>query len=240
MEGSGEPKLGRLLVLTLCKSDSSGSYHHTTIPLPMSYEAAVDEAQQVFLPYIGRQQASDIVLKCAIKRANGTWAWGILRPTDWRSVIVRPDGDEVGVFLRQDSLDLPYEPNTESNILVAGNQTRRISTRTERKIMHLTLRTNYSVIYGTEESTIIKAPETYQACQAAAYSIFKGSLGNQTQDDVILLIGKVLKPTVDRSGPFNTVTTSNASWSVVTPEAYSLLLSRSDDRIDLWVSMPPP
>ena len=29
--------------------------------------------------------------------------------------MIRPDGDEVGVFLRQDSLDLPYEPNMESN-----------------------------------------------------------------------------------------------------------------------------
>jgi hypothetical protein len=64
----------------------------------------------VFQPYIGKLgfQASDIVLKCAIKRANGTGAWAILRPNDWRSVI-RPDGDEVGVFIRQDSLDLPYE-----------------------------------------------------------------------------------------------------------------------------------
>jgi hypothetical protein len=64
-------------------------------------------------------QASDIVLKCAMKRAYGTGAWGILDPADWRSVI-RPDGDEVGVFLRQDSLDLPYEPNMESQ--KAGNQ----------------------------------------------------------------------------------------------------------------------
>jgi hypothetical protein len=57
---------------------------------------------------------SDIVLKCAMKRANGTEAWGILRPADWRSVI-RPDGDEVGVFLRQDSLDLPYEPSQKTS-----------------------------------------------------------------------------------------------------------------------------
>ena len=69
---------------------------------------------------MGRQfEASYIVLKCAIKRADGTRAWGILCPTDWRSVI-RADGDEVGVFLRQDSLDLPYDPKMESNN--AGNQ----------------------------------------------------------------------------------------------------------------------
>jgi hypothetical protein len=65
-------------------------------------------------------EASDIVLKCAMERAYGTasGAWGILSPADWRSVI-RPDGDEVGVFLRQDSLDLPYEPKMESQ--KAGN-----------------------------------------------------------------------------------------------------------------------
>ena len=65
---------------------------------------------------MSRFEASDIVLKCAIKRANGTEAWGFSLPIHWRSVI-RPDGDEVGVFLRQDSLDLPYEPNNnmESN-----------------------------------------------------------------------------------------------------------------------------
>jgi hypothetical protein len=69
----------------------------------------------------GQFQASDIVLKCAIKRADGTRAWGILHPTDWRSVI-SPDGDEVGVFLDQDSLDLPYEPtNMESNNAANGN-----------------------------------------------------------------------------------------------------------------------
>ena len=28
--------------------------------------------------------------------------------------MIRSDGDEVGVFLRQDSLDLPYEPIMES------------------------------------------------------------------------------------------------------------------------------
>ena len=50
-------------------------------------------------------------------------AWGILRPSDWKSVI-RQDGDEVGVFLRQDSLDLPYEPNMESK--KAGNQRSKV------------------------------------------------------------------------------------------------------------------
>ena len=34
--------------------------------------------------------------------------------------MIRPDGDEVGVFLRQDSLDLPYEPNIERK--TAANQ----------------------------------------------------------------------------------------------------------------------
>ena len=28
--------------------------------------------------------------------------------------MIRPDGDEVGVFLCQDTLDLPYEPSMES------------------------------------------------------------------------------------------------------------------------------
>ena len=50
-------------------------------------------------------------------------AWGILRPSDWKSVI-RQDGDEVGVFLRQDSLDLPYEPNVENK--KAGNQRSKV------------------------------------------------------------------------------------------------------------------
>ena len=34
--------------------------------------------------------------------------------------VIRPDGDEVGVFLSQDALDLPYESAVESDR--AGNQ----------------------------------------------------------------------------------------------------------------------
>jgi len=237
MEGTGS---GRL-VLTLCKSDARGSYYHTMIPLPKSYEAAVNEARQVFQPYIGHQfRASDIVLKCAIKRANGAGAWGILRPTDWSSVI-RPDGDEVGVFLRQDSLDLPYEPNMER--MKAGNQKFKVQQhppshhnnptsstsgiQLERKIMYLTLK-HGDIILGDEKSTMVKVPVTYQACQTAAYNAFKGDLYNKTQNDIILQI----KRGESRLG-------SRESWSVVTPEAYSILLSTSGDRIDLWVCGPP-
>jgi hypothetical protein len=85
-------------------------------------------------------QASDIVLKCAMKRANGTEAWGILRPADWRSVI-RPDGDEVGVFLCQDSLDLPYEPNQN-----AGNQKSKVR-------VLLSCLTNRNVYYYIDHDT---------------------------------------------------------------------------------------
>jgi len=115
------------LVLTLCKSDARGSYYHAIIPLPESYEAAVNEARGVFNSYIDRQfQASNIVLKCAFKRADGTGAWGILRPTDWRKVI-RPDGDEVGVFLGRD-LDLPYKPRAivESDMAGSDNQRSKV------------------------------------------------------------------------------------------------------------------
>lgn len=69
---------------------------------------------------MGNVEASDIVLKCAIKRANGTGAWAILRPNDWSSVI-RPDGDEVGVFIRQDSLDLPYESKAKTGAIDIKN-----------------------------------------------------------------------------------------------------------------------
>jgi len=146
--------------------------------------------------------------------------------------VIRQDGDEVGVFLRQDSLDLPYEPtNMESK--KAGNQTSKVQqsqhnnptpstsgTHMERKIMYLTLKTR-NKIYGDEKSTMILVPLTYHACQAAAYNAFKNdllSLYVQKQDDVILQV---------RHGEF---------WSVVTPEAYSFLVSTGGDRIDnLWV-----
>jgi len=204
MEGTGS---GRL-VLTLCKSDARGSYHHATIPLSKSYEGAVNEACQVFEPYIDYDfEDRDIVLKRAIKRANGTGAWGILRPADWRSVI-RPDGDEVGVFLLQDSLDLPYEP--------------RQSLETRSKIMYLTLKTGY----GNEANTMIKGPETYQACQEAAYNAFlySNAFDCDNPDDIILQI--------KREKHWQEL----PSWSVVTPETYSVLLSTyHGDPIVLWV-----
>jgi hypothetical protein len=55
----------------------------------------------------------------AIKRANGTGAWAILHSADW-STVIRPDGDEVGVFIRRDSLDLPYQPVAKSGVTNPG------------------------------------------------------------------------------------------------------------------------
>jgi len=240
MEGTGTGS-GRLM-LTLCKSDARGSYHHAMIPLPKSYEAAVSEASQVFESYMDYEfRASDIVLKCAMKRANGTEAWGILRPADWRSLI-RPDGDEVGVFLRQDSLDLPYEPSQK-----AGNQKSEVQepqhndptsstsgAQLESKIMYLIFKSGSfrivtsgspwgQVFPGSEKSTMIKVPVTYQACQAAAYNAFKNSenFDHKTPNDVILQIERKKQEA--------------SSWSVVTPEAYSVLLSTYGDPIDLYV-----
>ncbi|KAF8799909.1 hypothetical protein BYT27DRAFT_7245935 [Phlegmacium glaucopus] len=217
---------GARLVLTLCKSDARGSYHHAMIPLPKSYEAAVNEARVVFKPYIGWQfQASEIVLKYAIKRANGTGAWGILRPTDWRSVI-RPDGDEVGVFISQDSLDLPYEPMESSE---AGSQRSTVTAQQqydnhpshtpgiqmERKIMYLTLKTGDTII-GKEDSIMIKA------CQVAAYNAFKDkpNLSHAKHSTATLQSRRG----TERYG-------ASDSW---------ILLLTSGDRIDLWVSWPPP
>jgi hypothetical protein len=56
--------------------------------------------------------------------------------------VIRPDGDEVGVFLRQDSLDLPYEPNMESK--TAGtNQEFNLEVRDLRVLSCLTNRNAY-------------------------------------------------------------------------------------------------
>ena len=52
--------------------------------------------------------------------------------------MIRPDGDEVGVFLRQDSLDLPYEPKVESK--TAGNQKINLEVRGLRILSCLTNR----------------------------------------------------------------------------------------------------
>jgi len=253
------------LVLTLCKSDARESYYHAIVSLPESYEAAVNEARQVFQPYIDRQiQASNIVLKCALKRANGTGAWGILRPTDWMKVI-RPDGDEVGVFLRQDSLDLPYEPRAtvesdkagsddqgskvqqpQHNIppLPASTGTFGPGTQMETKIMYLTFMRDYKVYPG--ERRMIKVPVTYQACQRAAYNAFKADLHyGAKENDVILQIKRGRKFGGDTKKQKRGDTKklgSLDSYSVVTPEAYSILLSESTsgDCIDLVVCDPGP
>ncbi|KAF8799910.1 hypothetical protein BYT27DRAFT_7342780 [Phlegmacium glaucopus] len=215
------------LVLTLCKSDAKGSYYHSMISLPQSYEAAVTEARRVFQPYIGwRFQASDIVLKCAIKRANGTVAWGILPPTDWS--VIRPDGDEVGVFISQDSLDLPYEPMEGDE----GGSQRPISQRQYNDhpshtpgIQILTLKRGPAILRNLK-SVIIVAPETYQECQAAAYNAFKYDFDTvKEQSEIILQSNR-------RYGDRDV-------WSVITPELYDLFLLEGGDYIELWVDDPP-
>ena len=55
--------------------------------------------------------------------------------------MIRPDGDEVGVFLRQDSLDLPYEPKVESK--TAGNQKISLEVRGIRVLSCLTNKNTY-------------------------------------------------------------------------------------------------
>ncbi len=67
------------------------------------------EAVRIFYPE-GQMKQADVILKYAMKRANGTWAWASLSPRDWISVVAQ-DG-EIGVFIQTDSLDLPYEPTS--------------------------------------------------------------------------------------------------------------------------------
>jgi hypothetical protein len=57
---------------------------------------------------------------------------------------------------------------------------------------------------------------------------FAAHLGFNKPDDVILQIKRE-----ERLGH-----RSSESWSAATPEAYSILLSTSDDRVNLWVSAP--
>jgi hypothetical protein len=79
----------------------------------------VHEAVQIFYPE-GQVKQNDAILKYAMKRANGTGAWASLRPRDWSSVVAQ-DG-EIGVFIRTDSLDLPYEPTSGKHVAVGTLQ----------------------------------------------------------------------------------------------------------------------
>jgi len=100
------------------------------------------------------------------------------------------------------------------------------------KIMYLTLkRTNMT--FKTDKSTVIKIPVTYQACQRAAYNAFKADLVQDAKENDVILQIKRGEKRSSYYGFFD-------SWSVVTPEAYSILLSTSGDSdcIDLVVSGP--
>ncbi|KAF8161687.1 hypothetical protein B0H34DRAFT_390616 [Crassisporium funariophilum] len=162
------------LLLTLCKSGVD-NYSHAIIPFPESYQAAVREASSALRPYMGNlhPQANDVVLKCALRRANGTGAWGSIRASDWHTVI-RPD-DEIGFFIRQDSLDLPYEP-AEGHRAVAmanrmtamqinnqrgtqGNRNMTVPTQLKKTILYLTVVDKGSSY--AKASAVIEAPETY-------------------------------------------------------------------------------
>jgi len=77
-------------------------------------QAAKNEAVQSF-----SLEGNNVVLKYAMKRANGTGAWASFHPRDWNSLVAQ-DG-EIGVFL-MDSLDLPYEPTSGENVAVGTLQ----------------------------------------------------------------------------------------------------------------------
>jgi len=103
------------LILTMCTLalEESGAYARMLVPFPDSYEDAIRLATPLFSRSMGSIDDSQfLVLKCATKVANGTVAWCTFNPADWKDVI-RPNEDEVGVFLQNFS-DLPYYPVAQS------------------------------------------------------------------------------------------------------------------------------
>ena len=81
-------------------------------------------ARSVFTSYMANQNSRTLVLKCAIKKANGTGAWCDFSQADWIDVI-RPNEDEIGVFL-QGSQDLPYEPGAQTSLSTSNTRVRVI------------------------------------------------------------------------------------------------------------------
>ncbi|KDR76606.1 hypothetical protein GALMADRAFT_225612 [Galerina marginata CBS 339.88] len=101
-------KAGTLL-LTLCHSfkidELPAFYKHAVVPFPQTYKDAKLAARQAFSGYFSTQ-TSPIVLKCAIRRKDGSVVWASINPNEW-SAVVRPDDGEIGVFVA-DHLHAPY------------------------------------------------------------------------------------------------------------------------------------
>lgn len=76
------------------------------------------------MSYIANQGSRALVLKCAIKKANGMGAWCDFSQGDWKDVI-RPNEDEIGVFI-QGSQDLPYEPGAQASLSTPSTKVRTI------------------------------------------------------------------------------------------------------------------
>ncbi|KAF8964757.1 hypothetical protein BDZ97DRAFT_862870 [Flammula alnicola] len=168
----GSPR-GRLL-LTFCTPnlEKKGTYPRTVIPCPNSYQDTLEASRQVFAKQIKLAVAStsgavpdadpDLTLKCAITRPNGMTSWCEFQVIDWKEVI-RPDGDEIGVFI-QGSSDLPYEPET------TGSKEEEIE---KSKFLHL--------VCGGSAKTIL-APATLQDLKLLCDSLF--DLGYKTSIEI--------------------------------------------------------
>ncbi|KAF8959283.1 hypothetical protein BDZ97DRAFT_1838224 [Flammula alnicola] len=124
-----------------------------------------------------------IVLKCAITGADGIGSWCDFESDEWNDVI-RPNEDEIGVFL-EGYTNLPYRPGTSARqVNVASTQ----GTETSRahKTHKPVDKQNHLMYlkYGNETKTVF-APSSLDALRTSAQSLFP-NLDEQAHDKILI------------------------------------------------------
>lgn len=142
--------------------------------------------------HMANARGSDfVVLKCAIKMADGTAAWCDFDQGDWTDVI-RPNEDEIGVFL-QGSPNLPYKPSAGPGNSASSFAARRASSQISpsTKLVRITCQQEEKAVY---------APQSLNALRVAAKSMFPvlGGLNFITPDKI------AFKATIQVPGSPNT------------------------------------
>ncbi|KAF8959280.1 hypothetical protein BDZ97DRAFT_1838192 [Flammula alnicola] len=172
---SNGPK-GRLL-LTLCTPnlEKAGEYACSVIRFPDSYEDTIAAARRIFGLHIAvfranrsrlpAQSVPVLVLKCAITRGDGTTSWCDFQRDEWKDII-RPNEDEIGVFL-DGYTNLPYKPGTSTRTVDVAN--RQIAQKPQKpvesrsKLIQLT--------YKNQTKTLF-APPSFDGLLNSANSLF--------------------------------------------------------------------
>ncbi|KAF8959282.1 hypothetical protein BDZ97DRAFT_1838205 [Flammula alnicola] len=107
--------------------------------------------------HLSGQSVPVLVLKCAITRGDGTTSWCNFRD-EWNNII-RPNEDEIGVFL-EGYTNLPYKPGTSTRTVDVANrqvaQKPQKPVETQSKLINLKYQNQMKTVFAPSSFDVMK------------------------------------------------------------------------------------